>query len=515
MSQSLFKSASLVSIMTLISRILGFVRDLIAAQIFGATAAVDSFYIAFKIPNFMRNLFAEGAFSQAFVPVLSEYKEKRSKQDTQKFISHITASLGIILIIITILGVFGASGLIHLFAPGLDSLRFDLSTEMLRITFPYLMLISLTALGGAILNTYGIFGIPAITPALLNICLIATAFGITHYFAVPVVAQAWGVLIAGFVQLFFQFSALHRIGFLVRPQFRAHDEGVKRVLKLMVPAIFGASVAQINILLNTIFASFLTIGSVTWLYYSERLAYFPLGVFGVALATVILPHLSREHAVNSKNGFADALDWGIRCNLIISFPATLAMLILSGPLIVSLFAYGKFSTHDVLMTQQSVIAYAIGLPAFMLIKVLSSAFYAKLDIRTPVKITVISLVINVILSMVLLKPLAHAGLALASSLSSWTNVCILLLVLYKRKIYLPSRNFFRFIIQLLFANGITSIFLIYFSSTTITWISWSWYQRLFHVLILGVGAIMIYFVSLWAGKMKWREFIITKEIASS
>ncbi len=492
--------------MTFTSRILGFVRDMIAAQIFGATAAVDAFYVAFKIPNFMRNLFAEGSFSQAFVPVLSDYRQTRTKEEVRTFISHMSGSLGLILIIVTILGVLGAHGLIALFAPGLDPLRFHLASEMLRITFPYLMMISLTAFAGAVLNSYGVFGIPSFTPALLNICLIGTAFGVTHYFKVPVVAQAWGVFIAGFVQFFFQLPFLHRLGFLVRPKLYWRDPGVQRVLKLMIPALFGASVGQISLLLNTIFASFLAIGSVTWLYYSDRLAYFPLGVFGVALATVVLPHLSRHHSAKSKAGFASTLDWGLRCNLVIGLPASLTMLLLSGPLIVALFQYGKFTVHDVMMTQRSVIAYSIGLQAFMLAKVLSSAFYAQQDVRTPVKLGIYSLAANMVLNAVLIWPLAHAGLALASSLASWINVCLLGWMLYRRDIYSPQPGWGRFLFQLLFANGMLSAFLYWAADNTVTWISWNWHQRLLHVFILGVAAIAVYLFCLWVSGMRIRDF---------
>ncbi len=488
--------------MTFISRILGFVRDLIAAQIFGATAAVDAFYIAFRIPNFMRNLFAEGSFSQAFVPVLSDYRQNHTSDETRVFISRMAGSLSLVLLIVTILGVLNSSTIVHIFAPGLDPLRFQLASHMLSITFPYLMLISLTAFVGAILNSYGKFSIPALTPALLNICLIATAFGVTRYFAVPVEAQAWGVLLAGFVQFFFQLPALRRIHFLVRPRLFWRDRGVQRVLKLMIPAIFGASIAQLSLLLNTVFASFLVVGSVSWLYYSERLAYFPLGVFGVALATVILPQLARHHASESKKEFSQTLDWGLRCNLLIGLPASLAMLLLSGPLIVSLFHYGKFNLHATLMTQKSVVAYSFGLLAFMLVKVLSSACYAKQDVKTPVKITVVALSINIILSAILIWPLAHAGLALASSLSSWVNVVILWIVLHRRGIAKTQSGWFAFLCQLFFANGVLAIFLWKASGETLQWIAWNWHQRLGHLSLLGISAIALYVLCLYASGLR-------------
>lgn len=511
MSKSLLKSLSTVSSMTFVSRILGFMRDTLAAQIFGAGATVDAFYIAFKIPNFMRNLFAEGAFSQAFVPTLSAYRKKCSPEEVKLFIGHMQGMLGLALFIVMLIFMFGSKGAIHLFAPGLDPFRFETASMMLRITAPYLMLISLAAFVGAILNTYGKFALPAFTPALLNVCLIGTCFGITQYFAIPIEAQAWGVLLAGFVQLFFLLPALYRLGFLTRPQLNWKDTGVRNVLKLMLPALFGASINQISVLLNTILASFLAVGSVSWLYYSERLAYFPLGVFGVALSTVILPALSRHHASESPQKFSSTLDWGIRCNLLIGIPATLTMILLSGPLIVSLFQYGKFTLHDVFMTQRSVITYAIGLQAFMLVKLLSSAFYSRQNIQTPVKISLIALAINMLLSLWLIFPLAHAGLALATSLSSWINVTILLIQLHRLNIYRFHAGWGKFLLQLLLANGLLCLFLYTFSPNTIQWHLWHWPSRLGHLTLLGLGAMALYIFALWLSRLRFSDLKATSE----
>lgn len=491
--------------MTLVSRILGFVRDMVAARIFGATAAVDAFYIAFKIPNFMRGLFAEGSFSAAFIPTLSEYKQTRSQKEIQQFLAYIAGTLGLILLGICILGVLGSKGLVSLFAPGLDLYRFQLAIQMLRITFPYLMLISLTALVGATLNCYGQFWVPAFTPALLNISLIFTAFGVTRFFKVPVEAQAWGVLLAGFLQLGFQLPFLNRLKLLRKPKFKWHDPGVQKVLKLMLPALFGSSIGQISLLLNTIFASFLVAGSVTWLYYSDRLAYFPLGVFGVALMTVTLPHLSRHHAAKSPELFASTLNWGLRCNLLIGIPASLTMLILSGPLIITLFYYGKFTIHDVLMTQRSVIAYSVGLQAFMLIKVLAAAFYAQQNIRTPVRIGIVALVANMIFNVLLIFPLKHAGLALASSLSAWLNVGLLLGGLQNRQIFQWQSGWLKFILRLLLANSVLCLFLDWAAAATPIWINWAWQQRFAHIFILGIAAIIIYIAMLWISGLRYHD----------
>lgn len=507
MNKSIFRSASLVSLMTFISRILGFGRDLIAAQIFGVNASVDAFYVAFKIPNFMRNLFAEGSFSQAFVPVLSHYKQAKTPAELHLFIRRMSAWLIIILSIVTLIGVLGAPQFIHLFAPGLDNYRFSLASKMLQITFPYLMLISLSAFVGSILNSHGKFGIPALTPALLNICLIVTACTLANYLAIPVESQAWGILIAGFVQLLFQLPSLYQLGFFELPKFKGKNEGVNRVVKLIIPALVGSSFAQLSILLNTILASFLVTGSITWLYYSERLAYFPLGVFGVALATVSLPRLSTEYAAGSQEGFAKVLDWGLRCNLLIGTPAAVAMLTLSGPLIICLFFYGKFTAQDVMMTQQSVIAYAIGLPAFMLAKILSSTFYAMQDAKTPVRISIFSLIVGMLLSVLLIYPLKHAGLALATGLSAWVNVICLWLMLYKKKINIYkaiiNNGWWKFISRLILCNIILMIFLSFSSSDIVLWSQWNSIQRLIHLILLGLSSIAIYAFSLWLCNIKF------------
>lgn len=499
--------------MTFLSRILGFVRDAIAAQIFGATASVDAFYVAFKIPNFMRGIFAEGSFSQAFVPVISEYHENRSREEIRSFLNHMSGMMGLILGVITVVGVLAAPLIVTLFAPGLDAYRFTMATEMLRITFPYLMFISLTAFAGGILNSYGSFGVPSFTPTLLNICLIIAAFWFGPLLHVPVVGQAWGVLLAGIIQLLFQLPFLARINLLPIPSLNFRDQGVKRVLKLMIPALFGASVMQISLLLNTVFASFLKVGSVTWLYYSDRLAYFPLGVFGVALATVALPQLSRHFSSRSHDQFSATLDWGIRCNLLIGLPASLTMCILAQPLIVSLFQYGKFTVFDVAMTRQSVLAYAIGLQAFMLVKILSSAFYARQEINTPVRFGIVTLVINMCLNAILIFPLAHAGLALASSLASWFNVGLLLWGLYRHNIFRFQEGWRLFILRLLLANGLLSLFLWWGAGNLAMWLAWRWYQRFGHVLLLGIAAIVIYIASLAMSGMRLNDFKV-KQLAS-
>ncbi len=506
--QSLLRSTSLVSIMTLMSRLMGFARDMVIANYFGAGAGMDAFMIAFKIPNFMRRLFAEGAFSQAFVPVLAEYQKTRPIDEVRLFLARVSGSLGAILSLITLIGVIAAPFIVFLFAPGFgqDTTRTFLATEMLRLTFPYLMLISLTAMAGAVLNTYGYFGVPAITPVLLNISMIVAAVYLSPRFEQPIVALAWGVLIAGIAQLLFQIPFLFHRQLLVKPSLMIKDPGVRRVLKLMVPALFGVSIAQINLLIDTVFASFLKVGSVSWLYFTDRLTDFPLGVFGVAIATVILPHLSRRHTEQSVEHFSKAMDWGLRLLLLTGVPSALGLSFFAMPLIASCFAYGRFTAIDVLMTQKSLIALGLGVPAFMMVKVLASGFYARQNIKTPVKVGALAMVANTILCALLIKPLAHAGLALASSLAGFMNCGILLVLLLRRKIYQPSPGWGRFIAQLIAANTLVSIYLMLMAGDVQYWLTKSAVMRLSVLLAHVLVAVIIYMVSLRLFGMRPTQF---------
>lgn len=506
--QSLLRSTSLVSVMTLMSRLMGFARDMVLASYFGAQGGMDAFLVAFKIPNFMRRLFAEGAFSQAFVPVLAEYQKTRTVAEVRSFLARVAGSLSAILMLVTIVGVVASPVIIFIFAPGFahDPMRASLATEMLRFTFPYLMLISLTGMAGAILNTYGYFGVPAFTPILLNISLIIAAVYLSQWFAQPIVALAYGVLIAGIAQLLFQIPFLHHRQLLVKPKVMLKDEGVMRVLKLMVPALFGVSIAQINLLIDTVFASFLKVGSITWLYFTDRLTDFPLGVFGVAIATVILPHLSRRHAEQNALHFSRALDWGLRLLLLIGLPSGLGLACFSMPLIAACFTYGTFSSIDLIQTQKSLITLGLGVPAFMMVKVLASGFYARQDIKTPVKVGAYAMLFNTILCALLILPLAHAGLALASSLAGYMNCGALIYLLIKRDIYQPSPGWRRYILQLAVANTLVGLYLLFMANSITYWLSMSLLMRvgmiLFHVLV----AVIIYFLGLYLSGVRIKQF---------
>jgi putative peptidoglycan lipid II flippase len=481
----LLRSSLVVGAMTMLSRVLGLARDVVIAVVLGASANADAFFVAFKIPNFLRRLFAEGAFAQAFVPVLSEYREQRDHAAVRELLNRVVGALGGVLLCITILAVVAAPMVASIFAPGFrdDPLKFQLTTEMIRITFPYLMLISLTGFAGAVLNSYGRFAVPAFTPVLLNVCLITAAVVAAPYFAEPAMALAWGVLMAGCVQLLFQLPFLQRLHLLPTPQWRWGDEGVQRIVQLMLPAMFGVSVSQINLLLDTVLASFLPTGSISWLYYSDRLVELPLGVFAIAIATVILPKLSRQRAGGDEQAFSQTLDWALRGVLLMALPAAAALLILAEPILITLFQYGELQSRDVAMAALSLRAYTLGLIAFMLIKVLAPGFFACQDTKTPVKIGIYAMVANMVFNIALVVPLhyylqiGHVGLALATAMSAWLNAMLLLRGLLARQVYRPAAGWLRYTLQLCVPVVLMSALLLLCRAQISDWSLWSAWQR--------------------------------------
>lgn len=489
--------------MTLLSRILGLVRDIVFAAIFGVTGGTDAFFVAFKIPNFMRRLFAEGAFSQAFVPVFSEYKETRSREALKDLINHVAGTLGGILLLISVLGSLAAPLVVMLFAPGFidEPERYQLTSDMLRITFPYIFFIALTAFAGGILNSYNRFAAPAFTPVLLNICLIGAAVWGAAYFEQPIMALAWGLFFAGLLQLLFQFPFLLRLKLLPRPRYQKDHQGVKKIINLMIPAIIGSSVAQINLLLDTVIASFLVAGSVSWLYYSDRLVEFPLGVLGIALATVILPSLSKQHARQSADEFNQTLDWAMRLVLLVALPAAIGLFLLSGPLLATLFNYGEFNLHDVKMASMSLMAYATGLPAFVMIKILAPGYYARQDTKTPVRIAIKAMVSNMFLNILFVVPMVlmaiegpHTGLALATSASAYLNAWLLYRGLRKQAIYRPRPGWKPLWFYLIGANLAMTGFLLYLSPPLQVWNEWQLIDRISMLLGFVTLAAAIYFI---------------------
>lgn len=510
MKKSLLKSTFAFSLMTVISRITGMVREMVFAYYFGAVAGMDAFNVAYRIPNFFRGLVGEGAFSQAFVPVLSEYHQQRGEAEVKTFLESMAGIMLVVLFVFTLVAILITPWLVYVVAPGFihDPTRFGLTTIMLRITFPYILFISLTAYVTGILNTYGRFGVPAFAPNLLNLALIGAAIFLAPYFSQPVVALAWGIFIGGMAQLLFQLPFLHKLNLLLMPRIVWRNTGVVRVLKLMMPAIFGVSVAQISFLVDNFLASFLRVGSVSWLNYSNRLALFPLGVFGVAIATVVLPYLSRKHAAQSQEDFSKALDWAIRFVLIIALPAVIGIVMLAGPIVMTLFQFkgGQFTDFDVLMVRRSLWGFTVGIPAFMLVKVLASGFYSRQNIKTPVKIATTAVLANIVLATILVFPLKHAGLALATSLTSSLNAALLFWTIRRDKHYQPGKGWKIFWMQLLIANTVLALFLWITTADLAVWFNWNSLTRVWHLAVLCVGAASIYLMCLWLSGMRWKDF---------
>jgi putative peptidoglycan lipid II flippase len=484
--------------MTFISRISGFLRDMLAAQMFGAGMGYDAFLIAFKIPNFMRRLFAEGAFSQAFVPVLAEYRSTQGEKEVKLLVDRVAGALGAVLLLVTIVGMLAAPLLIRIFAPGFEGdERFAMATQMLRITFPYALLISLAAFAGGILNTYGRFATPAITPVLLNLSIIGCAIFLSPYLNISVEALAWGVLLGGFLQLFYQLPHLHRLQLLPKPVWAWHDTGVQRILGLMLPAIFGASVSQINLIVDSIFASFLPVGSVSWLYYADRLIEFPLGVFGVAIATVMLPNLSAKHATQPKEAFALTVDWGLRWVMVIGLPAMVGLWLLADPILITLFHYGHYTEMDVLMTSKALLAMTVGLMGFLSVKILISAFYATQDTRFPVKVGIVVLLTNIILNFIFIKPFAHAGLALSTSIAALLNAVLLFIELWRRGLYHPRVGWLSFMARLVLGNIVMAITLRVMTPQFGVWTHMHFGERFLTLGVLVGTAAVVYGLTLF------------------
>ncbi len=504
---SLLKSTAVFGVLTMLSRVLGLVRDVVIATVFGSSASTDAFFVAFKIPNFMRRLFAEGAFSQAFVPVLSATKTTETEPAVRRLVSRATGTLLIILLVLTVVAIVAAEYLVLVFAPGFrgNPEQFALTVDMVRITFPYLLFISLVAAAQGVLNTYGRFGAPAFAPVLLNLILIASAWWWAPAFERPVMALAVGVFIAGVVQLAFMLPFLHKLGMLTWPRWGWRDSAVRRIMRLMLPAIFGSSVAQINLLLDTILASFLIAGSISWLYYSDRLVEFPLGVFGVALGTVILPRLSSEYAASAPERFSRILDWALRWAVLIAIPAAVGLAVMAGPILATLFQYGAFSHDDARAASLSLVAYSLGLLGFMLVKVLSPGYFARQDMVTPVKIAALSMVCNMVMSVTVVLTLretayGHAGLAFATGLAATINAALLFRGLKTSGVYRPLAGWGRLWLQVGLATATMAAVLLVGVADLDRWLEAGLWQRVLALSgWLGIAGLVYLGVLLLAG----------------
>ena len=527
---TLFRSMMSFSAMTFISRLLGLVREMAIASAFGANATTDAFWVAFRIPNFMRRLFAEGSFSTAFVPVFTEVKETRDHAELKSLVSRVAGTLGGILLIVTAIGVLGSDWFTAGFSPGAidDPKKFALTSNLLRVTFPFLLFVSLTALAGGVLNSFHRFALPAITPVILNLCMIAGALWIAPRMDVPIMALGWSIFVAGILQLLLQFPTLAKLDLLAWPRWGWKNPDVQRILKLMVPTLFGSSIAQINLLLDTVIASFLISGSQTWLAQTDRLLEFPLGVFGVALGTVILPSLSRHHVSTDREGFSKALDWGLRTALLISVPAMIGLVILAKPMLATLLQHGQFTAHDTDMAALSLSALSLGLPAFALVKVVGPAFYARQDTKTPVRAGVAAMIANMAMNLIFVGllftlwrqpgdasdgifaeiarvPGLHMGLALASALASYLNLVLLWRSLKREGIFIRQSGWAKHWFRLGIACAALIAVLAAGMDVWPDWTIWSTWSRAFHLLALIGVAGSVYIGALFAAGFRMRD----------
>ena len=507
---NLLRTLGTISSLTLVSRILAFARDILIARIFGAGMATDAFFVAFKLPNLLRRLFAEGAFSQAFVPIFGEYKNRRGHEETKLMVDHVVTLLAIILFFVTLIGIIAAPVLVYISAPGFAATpeKFDLTVQLLRITSPYIFFISLVSVAAGILNTYNKFWVPAFAPILLNLCFIGGALWLAPYFDPPILALAWAVFVAGFVQLAFQIPFLKKIGMLPTWKFNLKDAGVWRIIKQMGPAVFGVSIAQLSLFINTIFASFMVAGSVSWLYYADRLMEFPSGVLGAAIATILLPSLSKHHADGNLAEYSRLLDWGLRLTVMLTLPAALALGMMAVPLLSTFFQHGAFAAHDVLMTRNALVGYSVGLIGILAVKVLAPAFYARQDIRTPVKIGIITLLATQAMNLLFIfgMELQHAGLALSIGLGACLNSAILFYLLRKRGIYQPAPGWGKFLAKLGAALLVLGLTLWFGMGSEQSWLTSSGWARIGRLTGLVVMGVTVYFAVLWLLGFRVRDF---------
>ncbi len=519
MPAKLIKSASIIGAMTFLSRLSGLLRDVVFAHLLGDRAAADVFFVALRIPNFFRRISAEGAFAAAFVPVFTDYRMHKPAADNDRFLQLLVGRFGLILLVASAIGVAAAPLLVGLIAPGFlqDPEKYQLAVNATRITFPYLFFISLVALAAGMLNTCGRFAAPAATPILLNICLIAAALLPAQMFSdTPIalaIALSIGVAFAGLLQLLFQIPFLRQEKLSIRPRIIQRPEdavaaaGVARVFKLTVPAILGVSVAQINVLVNTLLASFLVTGSISWLYYSDRLMEFPVGVFGIALSTAILPNLARKRtaaAAGFNEKFSHTIDWAARWVCLICIPATAGLIAMAGPMMATIYFHGGFSENGVYMAAASLVAFAFGLTAIVMVKIFAPGFYAYQNTKTPVRIAMISMAANIGLCLLLIYPLRHVGLALATSLAAYLNAALLYFALKKQQIYRPQPGWGGFLFKVCAASAGMGGIIGWASGDTAQWLLMSVGQRttqLIFWVVLGGG---LYFAAIWIMGLKLR-----------
>jgi len=505
---NLLKAVFTVSGMTLASRVTGLVRESLKAAVFGAGASMDAFEAAFRLPNLLRRLFAEGAFSQAFVPILAEYRRTRGHDDTRDLVSRVATLMAIVLLVVTALGILAAPWLVYLLAgafarePG----KAALTTELIRVVFPYILFISLTSLAGGVLNVHRRFAIPAFTPVLLNLAIIAATLFLAPHVDPPIMALAWGVFGGGIAQLALQIAPLAKLAMLPRPRFDWRDEGVRRVLVAMAPAILGVSAAQVSILINTQLAALLGDGRISWITYADRLMEFPTALLGVAVGTVLLPTLARHGGEGDETRYSALLDWGLRLTVLLAVPAAVALWLLALPLVSTLYQYGRFGAADALATRAALIGYSVGLLGIVAVKILAPGFYARQDLKTPVRIAIVAVGVSTTLGFLLMQVLGHAGLTLATSLAAIFNATTLFVLLKRRRIYVPARGWGVFAAKVVVATGLLAAVIVVLAGPAAAWLHAGLVERVSRLVLVVVAGACAYFGALWLLGFRVRDF---------
>ncbi len=505
---NLLKALTTVSGMTLLSRVTGLARESLQAVLFGAGVQMDAFQAAFRLPNILRRMFAEGAFSQAFVPILAEYQRQRGDDATRDLVGRVGALLALVLLGVTALGVLAAPALVYLLASGFAQTpgKIELTADLIRIVFPYILFVSLVSLAGSVLNVYRRFAVPAFTPVLLNLSIIGAAIFLARYFDPPIKALAWGVFIGGIAQLAFQIAPLARIGMLPRPQLDWNDPGVRRVLSNMGPALVGVSAAQISALINTQLASLLGDGRISWINYADRLMEFPSALLGVALGTVLLPSLSKHHSDANHEQYSSLMDWGLRLAFLLALPAAIALWLLALPMISTLYQYGKFTVNDVWQTRAALLGYSVGLLGLILVKILAPGFYARQNIKTPVRIAFFTVFVTQTFALILMWRIGHAGLTLATSIGACVNAGLLFWYLRKAGSYRPQPGWFLFLCKLLVALGVLAALLFALAGSPEPWLAAGLWQRIGRLAGIIAAGIAAYFATLYLLGFRLADF---------
>jgi putative peptidoglycan lipid II flippase len=505
---NLLKALSTISALTLLSRITGLARESLKAVAFGAGLQMDAFEAAFRLPNILRRLFADGAFSQAFVPILAEYQRSRGHEATRELVGSVATLLAVVLIGLSVLGILAAPWLVYALASGFARTpgKVELTAELIRIMFPYILFVSLVALAGGVLNVNRRFGIPAFTPVLLNLSIIAAAVFLAPHFDPPIVALAWGVAAGGVAQLALQILPLKRLGMLPPIRFDWRNEGVRRVLRAMGPAVLGVSAAQISALINTQLAAYLGDGRVSWISYADRLMEFPSALLGVALGTVLLPSLAKHHHDANHAQYRELLDWGLRLAFLLALPAALALAVIAVPLISTLYQYGRFTVNDVWQTRAALLGYSVGLLGFIAVRILAPGFYARQDMKTPVKIAFIAVLFTQTLAVILMFQIGHAALTLSTSLGACLNGALLYTAIRRVGVYTPLPGWRSFLARVAIALCVLGATLWFAAGPDDFWVGAGLWAKIWRLTLVIIAGGVTYFGALWLLGFRLADF---------